>query len=247
MSTGAMKILPAIDLRDGGVVRLFQGDYNQTQRYDLDPVEVALGFQQAGARFLHVVDLDGAKDGSLANFSTVERITRSTDLSVEIGGGIRDLDRIQRYLDAGVDRVILGTVAVKDPALVDRALAVHGPEHIVIGVDLRDGFVAVQGWLEATELEGIAFCQAMRDKGIQTIICTDIACDGALAGTNLDLYRQLVAIPGLKVIASGGVSTLEDVSALRQIGVDGAIVGKALYEGALDLEQVLAVARGEQE
>ena len=242
-----MKILPAIDLRDGGVVRLFQGDYNQTQHYDLDPVEVAQGFQSAGARYLHVVDLDGAKDGSLANFDTVARITQATDLKVEIGGGIRDLERIQRYLDAGVSRVILGTAAVKDPSLVDRALEAFGPEQVVVGVDLREGKVAVQGWLEATELEGITFCRTMQDKGIQTVICTDIACDGALAGTNLDLYRQLVAISGLRVIASGGVSSLEDVRALRQIGVEGAIVGKALYEGALDLEQALAVAKGEQE
>ena len=241
-----MEILPAIDLRDGGVVRLFQGDYGQIQRYDLDPLEVAQGFQTAGAKYLHVVDLDGAKDGSLANFSTVARIAQATDLSVEIGGGVRDLERIQRYLDAGVQRVILGTAAIKDPQLVDRALEAYGPEQVVVGVDLRDGKVAVQGWLETTDQEGVSFCESMRDRGIKTVICTDIACDGALAGTNLDLYRTLSAISGLQVIASGGVSSIEDVRALRGIGVEGAIVGKALYEGTMDLEEALAVARGEQ-
>ena len=239
-----MDILPAIDLRDGGVVRLAQGDYSRTTRYGLDPLEVACGFEEAGARFLHVVDLDGALDGTLANFDVVRRIAEGTGLVVEVGGGIRDLARIESYLDVGVGRVILGTAAVKDPAFLDAALARFGAEAVVVGVDLRDGRVAVSGWTEDSGLDGMGFCRSLVARGATRVVCTDIACDGMLAGTNRALYARLAAIPGLSVIASGGVTDESDIAALRDAGVEGAIVGKALYEGRIDLAHAIAVASG---
>ena len=238
----AMKIFPAIDLRDGGVVRLLRGDYGQTTRYALDPVEVARGFEEKGASYLHVVDLDGALDGSLANFEVVRAIAQATGLFVEVGGGVRDLARVERYLEAGCARVILGTAAVTDPAFLNEALARFGAAHVVVGADLRDGQVAVKGWTEDTGLEGVAFCEDLRGRGVETVIVTDIACDGTLGGTNLELYRRLAALGGIEIVASGGITTLADVAALCDIGVGGAIIGKALYEGALDLSEALALA-----
>ena len=234
-------LFPAIDLRDGGVVRLFQGDYARTKRYERTPAEVARSFEEAGASFLHVVDLDGALDGTLANFETVRGIVEATGLFVEIGGGIRDRERIARYLDAGVGRVILGTAAVRDPEFLDAALAEFGPEKIVVGVDMRDGRVAVQGWTEDSGLDGMDFCRELAGRGVKTLICTDIAKDGAMAGTNRELYRELVKIPGLDIVASGGVSTLEDVWALVEADVAAIIIGKALYEGAFSLADALAI------
>jgi len=239
-----MKIFPAVDLKDGQVVRLLQGDYGQVTRYALSPVEAARGFADAGARYLHVVDLDGAKDGTLANFDVIRSVVEATDLYVEVGGGIRDEDRIRKYLDAGVGRVILGTAAVQNFPFLTEMVRKYGPQ-IAVGVDAKDGRVAVDGWLTVTELDGVAFCRQLRDVGVQQVIYTDIARDGALTGTNLDVYAVLREIDGLSVTASGGISYLSEIRELHAMGIDAAIVGKAIYTGMLDLGEVLAAA-GEQ-
>jgi phosphoribosylformimino-5-aminoimidazole carboxamide ribotide isomerase len=239
-----MEIFPAIDLSGGRVVRLTKGDYQQMTVYDTDPVEAALGFQRTGAKYLHVVDLDGAKDGTTANFEAISRIVQATELFVEVGGGIRDEERIKKYLSLGVGRVILGTVAVKNFPFVQEMAAKYG-DKIVVGVDARGGKVAISGWLEETELETADFCRKCHAAGVQTVIVTDIEKDGTLGGTNLELYRELVQIPGLQVVASGGVSFPEEIDALAEIGVAGIIIGKALYSGTLDLADCLMRAKGE--
>lgn len=238
-----MEIYPAIDLVGGRAVRLTQGDYEQMTVYDADPVTRARGFAAAGARYLHAVDLDGAKNGQTANLETIRQLVEDGSLKVEVGGGIRDEERIRAYLDMGVWRVILGTVAVKNPAFV-RDMAEKYGEKIVVGVDARDGRVAVNGWLEKTELETVEFCRWLAASGVKTLIVTDIARDGLLAGTNLELYRELVQIPGLDVVASGGVTYPDEINRLAQIGVAGVIVGKALYTGRLDLADIIARAGG---
>ena len=236
-----MDIFPAIDLKDGRVVRLLRGDYAQVTAYAVSPVEAAEGFAAQGAKCLHVVDLDGAKDGELSNFPVVEAIVRATDMVVEVGGGIRDEARIRRYLDAGAGRVILGTAAVRDFAFLTEMASQYGPR-LAVGVDARDGKVAVDGWCTVTELDGLDFCRRVRDVGVGTVIYTDIARDGAMSGTNLEIYRELVKIQGLSIVASGGVSFLPEIRTLRDMGVHGVIVGKALYTGALDLREVLEAA-----
>ena len=240
-----MKIYPAIDLRGGRVVRLLRGDYGQSQTYDVAPEDAARSFYAAGARFLHVVDLDGAKDGSLSNFDTVSRIIAAAPLYVEIGGGIRDMGRLERYLDAGAGRVILGTAAVRDPAFLDEAVRLY-PDRIAVGIDARDGMVATDGWLNVSSVRGDELCRTMRDRGVRAVIYTDIARDGAMEGTNLPLYERLVQLEGLEITASGGICREEEITALRRMGVHAAIIGKALYSGALELSRVLALA-GEQE
>ena len=235
-----MKIFPAIDLRDGKVVRLFQGDYDQMTVYSEDPVEVARGFKAKGADNLHLVDLDGAKDGKLVNFETIRTITQQVDMFVEVGGGIRDEERIRQYLDVGVGRVILGTVAVKDPAFLEEMVEKYG-EKIAVGVDARDGYVAVNGWKEITDKKGIEFCEYLRDIGVKTVIYTDISRDGGLQGTNMEVYRQLRKIEGLDIVASGGISFEEEITALRDV-VSAAILGKAVYSGKLDLERAVKLA-----
>lgn len=239
-----MLIFPAIDLSKGCVVRLFQGDYDQKKVYDDDPPQVAKSFAALGAANLHVVDLDGAKAGVSKNAEVVERIAGETGLFVQVGGGIRNMERLRRYLAAGANRVILGTAAVKDPEFLNEALSSFG-EKVAVGVDARRGKAALSGWLEDTEVDAFAFCEKLRDLGVQTVIYTDIEKDGGLGGTNLPAYERLSKIRGLNVIASGGISSEEDVKALREIGVHGAIIGKALYEGRLDLARILAVAAGE--
>ena len=236
-----MDIFPAIDLKDGRVVRLLRGDYDQVTAYPVSPVEAAEGFAAQGAKCLHVVDLDGAKDGELSNFPVVEAIVRATDMFVEVGGGIRDEERIRRYLDAGAGRVILGTAAVRDFDFLTAMASKYGPR-LAVGVDARDGKVAVDGWCTVTELEGLDFCRRVRDVGVGTVIYTDISRDGAMSGTNLEIYRELVKIQGLSIVASGGVSFLPEIRTLRDMGVHGVIVGKALYTGALDLREVLEAA-----
>ena len=236
-----MEIFPAIDLKGGRVVRLFQGDYDQVTQYDLAPEEAAGRFAAAGAKNLHVVDLDGAKDGALSNFDTVASILRSADLFVEIGGGIRDEARIARYLEAGAGRVILGTAAVNNFPFLTEMVQRYG-DKIAVGVDARDGFVAVDGWLTVTALEGFDFCRRVRDIGVKTVIYTDIARDGAMQGANLAAYKKLTALEGLDIVASGGVSSLDEIAALRDMGLYGAILGKALYTGVLDLRAVLEAA-----
>ena len=233
-----MILLPAIDLYGGQAVRLYKGDYAQMTVYSDNPPDVAASFRDAGASWLHVVDLEGARDGSTANFNTIERIVRSSGMDVELGGGIRTREVIERYLDAGVARVILGTVAVAEPGFVDDMVSEFG-SRIAVGVDVKDGFVAVKGWTEVTSHECFDFCRQMQDKSVKTIICTDISKDGVLGGANLELYRKLADTLELNIIASGGVSTLKDIQYLEYIGLYGAILGKALYEGKLNLKNAI--------
>lgn len=233
-----MQIFPAIDLRGGQVVRLYQGDYDQETVYGADPKAQAREFLEAGARYLHVVDLDGARDGTLANFDSIAAIAKQGGLYIEVGGGIRTEERIRQYLDLGVGRCILGTVAVKDFDFTARMAQAYG-DQIAVGVDARDGYVAVSGWKELSREKGVDFCRRLRDAGVKTVIYTDISRDGAGQGTNLELYEELVKIEGLEITASGGVSTLEELRRLERMGVRAAILGRALYDGRLDLRTVV--------
>ena len=235
-----MKIFPAIDLRDGKAVRLYQGDYNQMTVYSDSPVEVAKSFKAKGADCLHLVDLDGAKDGRLVNFDTIKEIVEEVDMYVEVGGGIRDEERIRQYLELGVGRVILGTIAVKDPEFLEAMVTKYG-ERISVGVDARDGYVAVNGWKEITDRESFEFCRYLRDIGVKTVIYTDISRDGGLEGTNMEAYRKLQDIEGLEVTASGGISFEEEITALKDVAA-AAILGKAIYSGKLDLERAVKLA-----
>lgn len=233
-----MEILPAIDLRDGKVVRLFQGDYEKMTVYGERPLQTALEFKEAGAKSLHLVDLDGAKEGEPKNLETILEIIKSSGLKVEVGGGIRTEERIAAYLEAGAERVILGSMAVKDFGFTAEMARKYG-KHIAVGVDARDGFVATDGWLETSRVDSLELCLRLRDAGIQTIIYTDIARDGASSGTNIEAYESLSKI-GVNIIASGGISSMEELRRLRDIGVWGAILGKALYTGRLDLRAVIS-------
>ena len=233
-----MKIFPAIDLSGGQVVRLYQGDYDKMTVYGADPCAVARDFIAAGAKYLHVVDLDGAKDGTLANFESISTIAKQGGLYIEVGGGIRTEERIRQYLDLGVSRCILGTIAVKDFDFTARMAQKYG-EAIAVGVDARDGYVAINGWKELSAETGIEFCRRLRDAGVKTVIYTDISRDGAEKGTNLELYRELAKIEGLNITASGGVSSLEELKELQSIGTHAAILSKALYTGRLDLKTVI--------
>ena len=238
-----MILLPAIDLYEKKVVRLTRGDYAQMTVYNDDPVAQAKLFQDAGAQWLHTVDLEGAKDGSTPNYSVIEAICKDTNWKVEIGGGIRSLDTIQKYLDAGVERVILGTKAVTDPAFLEESLDKFG-SHIAVGVDIKDGKIAIKGWLETAQDSVEDFFTKLCKLGVSTVICTDVSKDGMLAGTNVDLYRQLSQKFSLDLIASGGVSSQEDLTRLKELGLYGAILGKALYTGALDLKTALKEMEG---
>lgn len=238
-----MQIFPAIDLYGGQAVRLYQGDYDQMTVYDPEPLNAVQRFEQAGASHLHLVDLEGAKTGQTTNLPTIEKITARTGLFVEVGGGIRTMDTIRRYLDAGVRRVILGTAAVTDPDFTARAVAEYG-DKIAVGADLKDGKVAIKGWLETSQDGWETFFERMQQLGVKTIICTDISRDGAMQGTNRALYRTLTARYPMDIIASGGVSSLEDIRALKEAGVAGAIIGKAYYTGAIDLAQAVALGEG---
>ena len=233
-----MQIFPAIDLRGGQVVRLCQGDYGRETVYGTDPCAQARDFLSAGARYLHVVDLDGARDGTLANFDSIAAIAKQGGLTIEVGGGIRTEERVRRYLDLGVGRCILGTIAVKDFDFTARMAQTYG-DQIAVGVDARDGYVAVNGWKELSREKGVDFCRRLRDAGVRTVIYTDISRDGAGRGTNLELYEELVQIEGLDVTASGGVGTLEELRRLEEMGIRAAILGKALYDGRLDLRTVV--------
>ena len=236
-----MNIIPAIDLIGGQAVRLVKGDYDNVTVYSDDPAAVAESFERAGAKYLHVVDLDGAKDGTTANFETIKKIIERTDLSVEVGGGIRTLERVRQYIDVGVDRVIIGTAAVTDPDFLREAVKLYG-EKIVVGVDIKDGFVAIKGWLEISEFSCKEFCKKLEDLGVKTIICTDISKDGMMSGTNRELYRELYDEFELNIIASGGVSSMEDIAVLSNMGLFGAIVGKAIYTGAIELSEAIKLA-----
>ena len=247
-----MYIYPAIDLYEGKAVRLFKGDYAQMTVYSNYPPEIAEAFVRAGAVRIHVVDLEGARDGTTPNLETVLAIKaaarKASDEAglpepafVEIGGGIRDDETVAKYLDAGIDRVILGTAAVRDPEFLRRCIERYG-EHIAVGIDVRDGYVAVKGWTELSEYTLAEFAGMMQDSGVRTIICTDISRDGAMRGTNRELYRQLSETLDIDIVASGGVSTIEDVEALAALGIHGAIIGKAYYTGAIDLRQAVEAA-----
>ena len=235
-----MQIFPAIDLSGGQVVRLYQGDYDQMTVYGADPCAVARDFIAAGAKYLHVVDLDGAKDGTLENFESIAAIAKQGGLYIEVGGGIRTEERIQQYLDLGVGRCILGTIAVKDFDFTARMAQKYGGK-IAVGVDARDGYVAINGWKEVTDKKGMEFCEYLAGIGVKTVIYTDISRDGGLKGTNLEAYRQLAKIEGLDIVASGGISFEEEITALKETTY-GAILGKALYDGLLDLEKALELA-----
>ncbi|MBR1583992.1 MAG: 1-(5-phosphoribosyl)-5-[Clostridia bacterium] len=236
-----MLIFPAIDLYQGCAVRLFKGDYDQVTVYSRDPAAVALGFRQQGASWLHMVDLEGARDGGTPNFDWVCRAAKESGLQVQIGGGVRDERVVERYLSAGVSRVILGTAAVENRPFLTDMVNRYG-DRIAVGVDVREGLVAVRGWKELSRETLQGFCGQLQEIGVQTVICTDISRDGAMQGTNRDLYRALSRQYGMRFIASGGVSTIEDVKALKDMDLYGAIVGKALYTGAIDLKQAIEEA-----
>lgn len=236
-----MKIFPAIDLYEGQAVRLFKGDYAQMTVYSPDPVRVALDFQQQGATCLHLVDLEGAKTGDTPNLQVISDIVANTQLFTEVGGGIRSMETIRTYLEHGVDRVILGTAAVTNEAFLREAVSTWGNK-VAVGVDIRDGFVAIKGWTEKSQYTFEAFCQKLQQIGVQTLVCTDISRDGAMRGANLELYRTLSRTYQMDIIASGGVSSLEDIRALRAMELYGAIIGKAYYTGAIDLRQAIEVA-----
>ena len=236
-----MLIYQAIDLVGGQAVRLVKGDYAQLTVYSPDPVSVARDFAASGATHMHMVDLEGARDSGTPNFATIAAVKAETGLFCEVGGGVRDMATIERYVGAGIDRVILGTAATRDSFA--KTAATEFGEHIAVGVDIRDGFVAVKGWLEKTELEAFDFCRRMQDAGIKTLICTDISRDGMMAGTNVELYKKLSGQLDLNVIASGGVSSLDDVKRLKSLGLHGAIIGKAYYTGAIDLRKAIKTAQ----
>ncbi len=237
-----MKIFPAIDIYDKKAVRLYKGDYNQMTVYSDNPVSVALDFKSKGAEFIHVVDLEGAKTGETPNLDVVKNIVSATDLKIEVGGGIRSMEVIGRYIDAGVYRVILGTIAVTDREFLEKAVEKYG-DKIAVGVDLKDGMVAIKGWTEKSALEGFVFCKDLQKLGVKTIICTDISKDGAMQGANHELYQRLKSELSMDVIASGGVSDISDVKRLKEIDLYGAIIGKAYYTKAIDLVEVIKVAK----
>ena len=238
-----MLLFPAIDLYEGKAVRLYKGDYNQLTVYNHDPAAVAKDFAAAGAKHIHIVDLEGAKSGQTPNLDTVIRIKRESGLFCEIGGGVRNREVVKTYIEAGLDRVILGTAAVENPAFVREAVAAYG-DKIAVGVDLKDGYVAVKGWTEKSALDAYTFCRQMQDIGVKTLIVTDISKDGAMQGTNHALYRDLqAAFPALQFVASGGVSSLEDVKQLAKANLYGAIIGKAYYVGAIDLKEACEVVK----
>ena len=237
-----MVIYPAIDLYEGKAVRLFKGDYAQMTVYNDDPVAVALDFKAAGATHIHLVDLEGAKSGQTPNLATVCAIKKAAGLFCELGGGVRSMDVVKAYLEAGVDRVILGTAAVTDEAFLKAAVAAYG-EKIAVGIDIRDGCVAIKGWTEKSREKAMDFCGKMEQLGVRTIICTDISRDGAMQGTNHELYRELSERFDLNIIASGGVSSIDDVRKLAAMNIHGAIIGKAYYTGAIDLKEAIEVAK----
>ena len=237
-----MNIFPAIDLYEHKAVRLFKGDYAEMTVYSDNPVEIARDFEAKGAKYIHIVDLEGAKNGDTPNFEVVKEIAQNTGLFCEIGGGIRSLDTVEKYLSVGLDRVILGTAAVNDEEFLRTAVNKYG-DKIAVGVDIKDGFVAVKGWTEKSEYSCFDFCEKMREIGVKTLICTDISRDGAMRGTNRQLYKELSEKFDMNITASGGVSSIEDIKALRSLNLYGAIIGKAYYIGAIDLKEALEAAK----
>ena len=237
-----MNIFPAIDLYEKKAVRLYKGNYDEMTVYSENPIEIALDFEKCGAKFIHMVDLEGAKTGETPNIDVVKQVVEETDLFVEIGGGIRDLEVAERYLNAGVDRVILGTAAVTDESFLISAIKKHG-ERIAVGADVKDGRIAIKGWLESSQYTLDEFLSRMQSIGVKTVICTDISRDGAMRGTNLALYKELSEKYSMQIVASGGVSTMDDIRELRRMELYGAIIGKAYYTGAIDLREAIEVAK----
>lgn len=233
-----MRMYPAIDLKDGQCVRLFKGDYDKKTVYSENAVETALKWQAAGADFLHVVDLDGARSGNGKNRETIKEICKSVNMKVQTGGGIRTMEDIDTLIDSGVARVILGTAAVKNFALVEEAVKKYG-DKIAVGIDAKDGFAATDGWEKVSTLKAVEFAKKVEKAGVCTIIYTDIATDGAMCGPNIEAMGEMVRETSLNVIASGGVSCIEDIKALIKTGVEGAITGRAIYDGALDLSEAV--------
>lgn len=237
-----MLIYPAIDLYQGKAVRLYKGDYAQMTVYSDDPPAIAEDFAKSGASHMHIVDLEGAKTGQTPNFETILEIKRRGGLFCELGGGIRSMEAIQRYLENGIDRVILGTAAVTQPGFLEEAAKKYGRK-IAVGMDLKDGFVAIKGWTVKSEENAMDFCEKMQKIGVKTMICTDISKDGAMQGTNHALYQELSESFDMNIIASGGVSSIEDVERLAKLNIHGAIVGKAYYTGAIRLRDAIEVAK----
>ncbi len=237
-----MYILPAIDIYETKAVRLYKGDYSKITVYSENPIEVAMKFKEAGAEFIHIVDLEGARDGSMPNFETIKEIIDRSGLKAEIGGGIRDEDAVKKYIEAGAARVILGTVAVTDPEFLEKMTAAYG-DKIAAGIDIKDGYAAIKGWRETSDITADEMFNRMHQAGIKTVICTDISKDGAMAGTNVALYRELTAKYSMNIIASGGISDIESIKAVKSLGMYGAIIGKAYYTGAVELREAIEVAR----
>lgn len=237
-----MKLFPAIDLYDGKAVRLYKGDYNNMTVYSENPIEIARDFESKGMKYIHIVDLQGAKDGATPNINIVKQIANETGLFCEVGGGIRDMKTVEAYLGSGIDRVILGTAAVNNPEFLQQAVKQYG-EKIAVGVDIKDGFVAIKGWMEKSQYTCFDFCEKMEKLGVKTLICTDISKDGAMKGTNRELYKQLSQRFSIDITASGGVSSIDDIKALRELDIYGAIIGKAYYIGAIDLKEALEAAK----
>ena len=240
-----MQIFPATDILGGKVVRLTKGDYNQVKIYADSPAEMALEFMKDGATNLHMVDLDGAKDGLPVNFDAIREAAKIDGLFIEVGGGIRNMQRIEDYLSLGVKRVILGTAAIRNYPFVEEAVKEFGSA-VAVGVDAKEGLVAVSGWQETTNVNSVEFCKKLRDTGVSTVIYTDISKDGMLSGTNLEIYREISEIKGLDIVASGGITFAHEIETLREMNIYGAIVGKAVYEGKLSLKDALAAAGGQK-
>ena len=237
-----MHIFPAIDLYDKKAVRLLKGDYNNMTIYSDNPVEIARDFENQGAKFIHIVDLEGAKDGTTPNIDVVRDIVSNCNLFAEIGGGIRSMETVDKYIDAGVKRVILGTAAVNDEEFLIECVKKHG-DKIAVGVDIKDGYVAIKGWTEKSKFTCFEFCEKMQKLGVTTLICTDISKDGAMQGTNHELYRELSEKFSMNITASGGVSSIDDVKRLANLNIYGAIIGKAYYTGAIKLTEAIEVAK----
>ena len=237
-----MKIFPAIDLFGGSAVRLYKGDYAQMTVYSINPLAVAKDFEKSGAKYIHIVDLEGAKTGGTPNLNTIKKIINNTSLFAEVGGGIRSMDVIERYISAGVSRVILGTVAITDPELLKEAVARYG-DKIAVSADVKDGFVAIKGWTERSNVDVMTFFENLEKIGVKTVICTDVSKDGAMQGANHSLYKELNQRFSIDVIASGGVSSIDDVKRLTEEGLYGAIIGKAYYTNAISIKEAIEVAK----
>ena len=237
-----MNIFPAIDLFNGKAVRLLKGDYQKMTVYSENPLEVAKDFENSGAEFLHIVDLEGAKTGDTPNIGTIEKIVKNTSLFTEIGGGIRTLETVEKYVNIGVKRVILGTAAVNDEEFLVSAVKKYG-EKIAVGIDIKGGFVAIKGWTDLSKFTPFEFCEKMQNIGVKTVICTDVSKDGAMQGTNVDLYKEMSEKFDINIIASGGVSSIDDIKRLKNLEIYGAIIGKAYYTKAISLAEAIEVAK----